>query len=105
MSNSNRDQLNLYIHQLHQRLRLGISLRGVAILTATALVTTIILVLVLNAYAFPVHSLTGARILLLLAIALAGALALALPLRRLTPSRATEVAESAYPEFEQRLLT
>lgn len=105
MSNSNRDQLNLYIHQLHQRLRLGVSLRGVAILTATALVTTIILVLVLNAYAFPVHSLTGARILLLLAIALAGALALALPLRRLTPSRATEVAESAYPEFEQRLLT
>ena len=34
---SNRDKLNLYIHQLHQRLRLGVSLRGVAILTATAL--------------------------------------------------------------------
>ena len=30
---------------------------------------------------------------------------MALPLRRLTRRRATEVAESAYPEFQQRLLT
>ena len=35
--NSNQDRLNLYIHQLHQRLRLGVSLRGAAILFATAL--------------------------------------------------------------------
>ena len=61
-----RDKLNLYIHQLHQRLRLGVSLRGVAILTATALVTTILLVLILNAFAFPVRGLTGARSLLLI---------------------------------------
>ena len=59
---SNQDRLNLYIRQLHQRLRLGVSLRGVAILTATALVTTIFLVLILNAFAFPVRGLTGARI-------------------------------------------
>jgi hypothetical protein len=103
--NSNRDKLNLYIHQLHQRLRLGASLRGVAILTATALITTIFLVLILNVFAFPVRGLTGARSLLLIAIAVAAALALALPLRRLTRRRATVVAESAYPEFQQRLLT
>ena len=50
---SNQDKLNLYIRQLHQRLRLGVSLRGLAILTATALITTIFLVLILNAFAFP----------------------------------------------------
>ena len=103
--NSNQDKLNLYIHQLHQRLRLGISLRGVAILTATALITTIFLVLILNAFAFPVRGLAGARSLLLIALAVAAALALALPLLRLTRRRATAVAESAYPEFQQRLLT
>ena len=105
MSNSQRDRLNLYIHQLHQRLRLGVSLRGVAILTATALITTVILVFILNTFAFPVRGLTGARSLLLIVMALAAALALALPLRRLTRRRATVVAESAYPEFQQRLLT
>src|SRR3984957_890635 len=103
--NSNQSKLNLYIHQLHQRLRLGASLRGVAILTATALITTIFLVLILNVFAFPIRGLTGARSLLLIAIAVAAALALALPLRRLTRRRATVVAESAYPEFQQRLMT
>ncbi len=102
---SNQDKLNLYIRQLHQRLRLGVSLRGAAILTATALITTILGVLILNAFAFPVHGVTGARSLLLVILGLAVAFALALPLRRLTRGRATEVAESAYPEFQQRLLT
>ena len=102
---SNQDKLNLYIRQLHQRLRLDVSLRGVAILTATALITTILGVLILNAFAFPVRGVTGARSLLLVVLGLAAAFALVLPLRRLTRGRATEVAESAYPEFQQRLLT
>ena len=89
---SNQDRLNLYIHQLHQRLRLGVSLRGVAILTATALITTVFLVLILNRFAFPVRGLTGARTLLLIVIACAAGLALALPLMRLTRRRATVVA-------------
>ena len=67
---SNQDKLNLYIRQLHQRLRLGVSLRGVAILMATALITTVFLVLLLNAFAFPVRGLTGARSLLLVILAL-----------------------------------
>ena len=86
---SNRDSLNLYIQQLHQRLRLGVSLRGVAILFATALITTIFLVLILNRFAFPVRGLTGARSLLLIVIACAGGLALALPLRRRCTSSVT----------------
>jgi hypothetical protein len=103
--NSNQDKLNLYIHQLHQRLRLGVSLRGVAVLMATALITTVFLVLILNAFAFPVRGLTGARSLLLVMLALAAAFGIAVPLRRLTRGRAAAVAESAYPEFQQRLLT
>src|ERR1700734_440909 len=101
---SNQDRLNLYIRQLHQRLRLGVSLRGVAILMATALITTVFLVLLLNAFAFPVRGLTAARSLLLVILALAAAFGIALPMRRLTRGRATAVAESAYPEFQQRLL-
>ena len=74
MSNPTQsDKLNLYIQQLHQRLRLGVSLRGVAILMATALITTVFLVLILNAFAFPVRGLTGARSLLLVVLALAAA--------------------------------
>ena len=69
---SNQDKLNLYIRQLHQRLRLGVSLRGVALLMATALITTIFLVLILNAFAFPVRGLTGARSLLLLVLGRSG---------------------------------
>ena len=72
---------------------------------ATALITTVFLVLILNTFAFPVRGLTGARSLLLLVLACAAGFALALPLRRLTRRRATVVAESAYPEFQQRLLT
>src|SRR5258708_13652769 len=102
---SNQDRLNLYIHQLHQRLRLGVSLRGLAFLTATALIATVFLVLILNSFAFPVRGLTGARSLLLVVIACAAGLAIALPLMRLTRRRATVVAESAHPEFQQRLLT
>ncbi len=102
---SSHDQLNLYIRQLHQRLRLGVSLRGVAILMATALITTVFLVLILNAFAFPVSGLHGARLLLLVAAGVAVAFGLALPLRRLTRRRAAVVAESSHPEFQQRLLT
>ena len=102
---SNQEQLSSYIRQLHQRLRLGVSLRGVAVLLATALFTTIILVLILNAFAFPLRGLSGARLLLLLAVAGAAAWGLALPLRRLTRRRAAAMAEAANPDFQQRLLT
>ncbi len=105
MSNSQRDRLNLYIHQLHQRLRLGVSLRGVAILTATALITTVLLVLILNAFAFPVRGLTGARSLLLMRDGFGRSPRSRASLAASHARRATEVAESAYPEFQQRLLT
>ena len=55
-SMSNHSQLNSYIAQLQQRLRLGAWLRGAAIFAGTALVVTVALVLLLNRFAFPAHA-------------------------------------------------
>ena len=102
---SRQSQLNSYIHQLQQRLRLGAALRGAAILFAAALVTTIVLVLILNAYAFPSHGLLSARAALVLLLGITALTALALPLLRLNKTRSISTAEAARPEFQQRLLT
>ena len=61
---SQRDQLNLYIRQVQQRLRLDASLRGAAVVAFAALAATVILTLILNAYAFPERGLTPARLAL-----------------------------------------
>jgi hypothetical protein len=102
---SKQGELNSYIRQLHQRLRLGASLRGVAILTTTALTTTVLLVLILNAFAFPERSLPGARTALLIVLAATAVFSLALPVLRLNRPRSIAAAEAAHPEFQQRLLT
>src|SRR5882757_11251082 len=66
-----RYQLNSYIKQLEKRLRLGAVLRGAAILTSVALVATVLLVLITNAFAFSRWSITSARVVLLFVLALA----------------------------------
>ncbi len=50
---SQREQLNLYIRQVQQRLRLDAGLRGAAVVACAALAATVVLTLILNAYAFP----------------------------------------------------
>ena len=102
---SKQSELNFYIEQIRQRLRLGAWARGAAIFTGTALVTTIALVLMLNRFAFPSTGVTGARFALFLALAAAGILGIALPLIRLTHQRAVRKAEAANPELDQRLTT
>ncbi len=102
---SKREQLNLYIQQVQQRLRLDASLRGAAILAFAALAATIVLTLILNAYAFPEGGLTPARLVLLAVVVAAVCFGLAWPLRRLTRRRSVGRAEEAFPEFEQRLVT
>ena len=102
---SRRDELNSYIAQLHRRLRLGVWLRGAAIFAGTALIVTVTLVLLLNHFAFPSHGLVSARLALLTTLAAAAAFGVALPLIRLTQTRAVREAETAYPEFEERLTT
>lgn len=102
---SRREQLNLYIEQVQQRLRLGTGMRGAAVVAAVALVATILLTLILNAYAFPEHSLTPARLVLLATVAAAAGFGLALPWLRLNRRRSIHRAEAAFPELDQRLLT
>jgi hypothetical protein len=102
---SKQSELNSYIRQLQQRLRLGASLRGVTILTAAALTTTVVLVLVLNAFAFPQRGLASTRAVLFFLLAVAALFGLVLPLLRLTQRRSIAVAEATRPEFQQRLVT
>jgi len=102
---SRREQLNLYIGQVQQRLRLDASVRGAAVVAAAALGATVLLTLVLNAYAFPEHGLTPARLMLLALVVAAVGLGLALPWLRLNRRRSIHRAEAAFPELDQRLVT
>ena len=100
-----REQLHAYITRLEQRLRWSAWLRGLAILTGSALLATLALVTVANALAFSHGSVTAARFGLILVLVIAAAAGLALPLRRLTRRRAVGTAEAAFPQFQQRLTT
>ncbi len=102
---SAREQLNSYISQVEKRLRLGTATRGAAILTLAALVTTVVLVLIANAFGFSQASIASARAILVLALLAALVYALALPLLYLDRQSAVDKAESAFPKFKQRLMT
>ena len=102
---SRRDELNSYIVRLQHRLRMGAWLRGAAIFACTALLVTVALVLLLNRFAFPAHGVAGARLALLITLAAAAGFGIALPLLRLTRASTVREAETAHPEFEQRLTT
>jgi len=102
---SNSSELNSFIARTRQRLRLSAWLRGTAIFTGAALSVTIILVLVLNHFAFPVQGVTIGRWFILLALAAAAVLGLALPLLQLTRARVVRLTEAANPDLEQRLTT
>ena len=100
-----RQQLNSYVEQLYRRLRVRTFLRGAAILALSALVATVVLVLITNALAFSRMSLTTARIILFLVIGVSITFACALPLLRLDRRRSAWEAEAVVPDFEQRLVT
>ncbi|HKO18687.1 MAG TPA: hypothetical protein VJU82_07355 [Acidobacteriaceae bacterium] len=102
---SKRSELNLYIKRVQRRLRLDVGVRGAAVIAAVALIGTIILTLILNAYAFPERGLTPARLVLFAVVAVTICGALAWPLWRLGRARAVARSEAAFPEFEQRLTT
>ncbi|WP_263418335.1 DUF4175 family protein [Terriglobus albidus] len=102
---SRQQQLNAYIDSVERRLRLAATLRGSAVIAATALIVTVVAVLILNAYAFPLRSLTLARLAMLLAIIVAATIALVIPLLRLTRAASVKQAERAFPAFDDRLLT
>lgn len=102
---SARSQLVAYLVQLEKRLKRQAWLRGVAILTGSALLVTVALVLIANRYAFSEGSLWSARAALFLVLVLGIAFGLAVPLWRLTRRNVAGTAESAAPQFDQRLIT
>jgi hypothetical protein len=100
-----REQLDAYIDELRHRFRLRTLLAGVGIVLSSALITTVVLVLITNALGFSSASLRGARVVLFLVLACSVVLACVLPLLRLNRRRAASVTEAAFPRFQQRLIT
>ncbi len=102
---NSRDQLASYLKKIEGRLRLGTVMRGVAVLISVALMTTVVLVLITNRFAFSDVSLLFARVVLILTLATAVGYGLALPWRALNRRRAARKAEVVFPQFDQRLVT
>jgi hypothetical protein len=99
------EELRSYVSRLHRRFRLGAVARGSAVVTAVALIATLVLTIIINRFAFSTVSLWSARAVLLLALVLGTVFGLAIPLWRLGQRWWTKRAERAFPQFEQRLLT
>src|SRR5215467_13979466 len=99
------DRLSDYLRTVEKRLRVLTWTRGAAIAAGAALLSTIVLVLIANSFAFSPGSLVVSRTMLFLALALAIGAGLLIPLFRLNSRRAARKAEERFPEFEQRLLT
>ncbi len=99
------DQLNAYLERLEKRLRLSAFSKGTSIVTIAALVMTVLLVWIINRYAFSPASLLWARILLFLSVATAIAFGLVIPLLGMNRRNAAKRAEERFPEFQERLLT
>jgi hypothetical protein len=99
------DQLNSYLKRVEVRLRVFMLARGAALTALAALLSTVLLVLLANSFAFSEASLVGSRILLSLALACALGFGLLVPVLRLSRRNAARGAEEKCPQFEQRLLT
>ena len=99
------DQLNGYLQRLEKRLRFLAVSKGTSLVTVSALLITVLLVWIINRYAFSPASLLWARILLFLSVATAIAFGLVIPLLNLNRRNAARQAEQKFPEFQERLLT
>ncbi|HLK17319.1 MAG TPA: hypothetical protein VKT81_00145 [Bryobacteraceae bacterium] len=99
------DQLNAYLRRLESRLRFSAVSKGTSLVTISALVVTVLLVWIINRYAFSATSLLIARILLFLSVATAIAFGLVIPMLRMNRRNAARSAEREFPEFQERLLT
>ena len=99
------DQLNTYLRRVEARLRLLAISRGAALTTVAALALTVLLVWIINGFAFSNASVISARFVLFVAVAAAIGFGLVIPLMRLNRRNAARTAEAKFPQFEQRLLT
>lgn len=99
------EQLESYLKALERRLRVMAVTRGAAVTAAAALIATVVLVMIINSFAFSDGIVSFGRVMLFLALALALGFGLILPLLRANSRRAAGGAETKFPEFEQRLVT
>jgi hypothetical protein len=99
------DQLNRYLQRLEKRLRFLAVSKGTSLVSVSALAITVLLVWIINRYAFSPASLLWSRILLFLSIAVAVAFGLVIPLLNLNRRNAARSAEKKFPDFQERLLT
>src|SRR5579871_1853272 len=99
------DQLNAYLARLEGRLRFLAVSKGTSMVTVSALAVTVVLVWIINRYAFSPASLLWARILLFLSVGTAIAFGLVIPLLKLNRRNAAKRAEQRFPQFQERLLT
>lgn len=102
---SYQGELRSYIARIRQRLQLRAGVRGMAIFFATALLTTLVLVLLLNHYAFPHAGAVQARFVLLAVLVVTACAGIAWPLWKMTATRAIASVEAAHPDLEDRLTT
>jgi hypothetical protein len=102
---SKQSELQNYIQRVRRMLQVRVGLRGAAIFFATALILTLLLVLLLNHYAFPENGTIKARLILIAALIAVTGAGLFWPLLRLTTSCAVKDTESAHPQLEDRLRT
>ena len=99
------ETVNQYLQGLERRLRMFALSRGAAITAAVALAVTVLLVLLVNRFAFSAVSVFWARTALFVALGTAVALGLVLPFLRVNRRRTAHNIEKEFPQFEQRLLT
>jgi hypothetical protein len=94
-----------YLAGLEKKLRLLAWTRGAAIFGGAALLATVLLVVIINRFAFSGPSVFWARMALFLVVAAAISIGLVVPLLRLNRHWAAKRAEKQFPQFQQRLLT
>jgi hypothetical protein len=99
------EQLQTYLRRLELRMRVLAASRGAAVVTAAALLLTILLVAIGNRLRFAQGVVWPLRVLLFAALAAVISFAVAIPLWRLNKKWVTRLAERRVPGFGERLLT
>src|SRR5258708_7537505 len=89
------DRLSEYLRSIEKRLRVLTWTRGAAIAAGAALISTVVLVMIANSYAFSSSSLLASRTALFLALALALGAGLLVPLLRLNRRRPARQSHGA----------
>lgn len=93
------------LKRIERRLRLLISVRGLAVSAGFSLFLTVLLVWISNRYRFASEVVLPVRVLLFACVAAAVTFALAIPISRFNRRRLTTSVESRFEDLDGRLLT